>query len=182
MPRVKVILIKDVENLGRIGDVKEVAPGYARNYLMPRGLVIPATSGNLKQLHVLQARRAKEDQRRLVETQSLAERLAGLELTIPARAGEQGRLFGSVTNQDVAEALKEQHGIEIDRRDVVLEEPIRTLGSHVVDVRLGGQVHAQLRVNVVDAAAVAAAPAAPPLVAEQQVEHERRVEQPTPPV
>jgi large subunit ribosomal protein L9 len=146
----KVILVNDVDNLGRVGDVKEVAPGYARNYLMRRGLVVPATESQLKQLNVLQARRQKEDARRLSEAESLAQRLAALQVVIPARVGEQGRLFGSVTNQDVAAALNEQHGIEIDRRDLQLEEPIRTLGSHTVDVRLGGQVHAQLRVEVVD--------------------------------
>jgi large subunit ribosomal protein L9 len=146
----KVILVNDVDNLGRIGDVKEVAPGYARNYLMRRGLAVPATESQLKQLNVLHARRQKEDDRRLSEAQTLAQRLGALQVIIPARVGEQGRLFGSVTNQDVAAALKEQHGIEIDRRDVQLDEPIRTLGSHTVDVRLGGQVHAQLRIEVVD--------------------------------
>ena len=146
----KVILVKDVENLGRTGDVKEVANGYARNFLLPRGMVVPATAGQLKQLHVFEARRAKEDHRRLTEAQQLAERLTTLSVTIRARTGEQGRLFGSVTNQDVAAALKEQHGVDIDRRDVALDEPIRTLGTHTVDVRLGGQVHGQLKVEVVD--------------------------------
>lgn len=157
----KVILLKDVDNLGRTGDVKDVAPGYARNYLLRRGLATEATQGALKQIDVLQKRRAQEDARRLTEAQTLAERLGQLEITLPAHVGEQGRLFGSVTNSDVAAALKEQHGIEIDRRDVELE-PIRTLGTHTADVRFGGQVHAQLRVNVVDenAPAAAAAPVA----------------------
>jgi large subunit ribosomal protein L9 len=146
----KVILVQDVDNLGRTGDVKDVAPGYARNFLMRRGLVVPATEAQLKQLHVYQARRQKEDVRRLTEAQTLAQRLAALQVVIPARVGEQGRLFGSVTNQDVAAALKEQHGIEIDRRDLQLDDPIRTLGTHTVDARLGGQVHAPLRVEVVD--------------------------------
>ena len=156
----KVILTKDVPNLGRVGDVKEVANGYARNFLMPRGLVVPATEGQLKQLHVFHARRAKEDAQRLSEAQQLAQRLAALQVIIPGRVGEQGRLFGSVTNQDVAAALKEQHGIEIDRRDIELAEPIRTLGSHTVDVRLGGEVHGQLRVEVVDEAQAAGEAAA----------------------
>ena len=146
----KVILIKDVDNLGRIGDVKEVAPGYARNYLLRRNLVVQATPGQMNRLESLRAIRAKDDARRLSEAQTLAERIAALEVTIPARVGEQGRLFGSVTNQDVAAALKEQHGVDIDRRDVALDEPIRTLGTHTVDVRLGGQVHGQLKVEVVD--------------------------------
>ncbi|HEX2034080.1 MAG TPA: 50S ribosomal protein L9 [Chloroflexota bacterium] len=146
----KVILLKDVENLGRIGDVKEVSPGYARNYLLRRGLVVEATASQLKRLEELHRRRAKEDQRRLTEAQQLAERLSALEVRQEARAGEGGRLFGSITNQDVAAALKDQHGIEIDRRDVELDEPIRTLGTHTVTVRLGGGVQAQLRVVVVE--------------------------------
>jgi large subunit ribosomal protein L9 len=156
---VKVILLKDVDNLGRTGDVRDVAPGYARNFLLRRALATPATEGALKQIDMLKQRRAKEDARRLTEAQTLAERLGQLSLTIPVRAGAEGRLFGSVTNSDVAAALKEQHGIEIDRRDVALDETIRTLGEHTVDVRLGGQVHAQLRVSVVDEAAQPAAAA-----------------------
>jgi len=155
----KVILLSDVDNLGRTGDVKDVAPGYARNFLLRRGLATEATQGALKQIQVLHARRAKEDVRRLSESQQLAARLGELEITIPARVGEQGRLFGSVTNSDVATALKEQHGIEIDRRAIELE-PIRALGTHTVEVRLGGQVHAQVRANVVAENEPAAAAAA----------------------
>ncbi|CAA9281022.1 MAG: LSU ribosomal protein L9p [uncultured Chloroflexi bacterium] len=157
----KVILLKDVDTLGRTGDVKDVAPGYARNFLLRRALATPATAGSLKQIDLLKQRRAKEDVRRMTETQSLAERIGQLQVTISARAGAEGRLFGSVTNSDVAAALKEQHGIEIDRRDVALDESIRTLGDHTVDIRFSGQVHAQLRVAVVDeAGAVAPAGAA----------------------
>lgn len=155
----KIILLKDVDNLGRTGDVKDVAPGYARNFLLRRGMATEASQGALKQIQVLQQRRAKEDAARLTQAQQLAQRLGQLEVNIPARVGEQGRLFGSITNSDVAAALKEQHGIEIDRRDVAAEA-IRTLGTHTVDVRLGGQVSAQMRVNVVDENAQAAATAA----------------------
>ena len=155
----KVILLNDVPNLGRTGDVKDVAPGYARNFLLRRGLATEATQGALKQIQVLQNRRAKQDAQRLTEAQQLAERLGTIEISIPARVGEQGRLFGSVTNSDVAAALKDQHGIEIDRRDIELE-PIRALGTHTVEVRLSGQVHAQLRANVVAENEPAAAAAA----------------------
>jgi large subunit ribosomal protein L9 len=154
---VKIILLKDVDQLGRTGDVKEVSPGYARNYLLRQGMAVPATEGQMKQLQVLQNRRAKEDKRRLTEAQQLGERLSALDITVTARAGEQGRLFGSVTNQDVAAALKEEHGMEVDRRDIEVPEPIRTLGTHTVTVRLGGKVQAQLRVNVVEEGAAAAA-------------------------
>ena len=155
----KVILLNDVPNLGRTGDVKDVAPGYARNFLLRRGLATEATQGALKQIQALQNRRAKEDVKRMTEAQQLAERLGQIEISIPARVGEQGRLFGSITNSDVAAALKEQHGIEIDRRDIELE-PIRALGTHTVEVRLSGQVHAQIRANVVAENEPAAAAAA----------------------
>ena len=157
----KVILVNDVEHLGRMGDVKEVAPGYARNYLLPKRMVVPATAGQLKQLDVLRARRAKEEVRRLSESQTMGDRIGGLEVLIAVRAGEQGRLFGSVTNQDVAAALKEQHGIEIDRRDVEVGDPIRSLGTHSVTVRLGGQVQASLRLNVVEEGQTGTTTAAP---------------------
>jgi large subunit ribosomal protein L9 len=156
----KVILLKDVDNLGRIGDVKDVAPGYARNFLLPRALVVEATPGQMKRIELLHRQREKEDARRLTEAQQLAARLAALTVTVPARVGEQGRLFGSVTNQDVAAALKEQHGIELDRRDVELADPIRTLGTHQVTVRLGGNVQAQIRVDVVEEGGQAPAAAA----------------------
>ena len=156
----KVILLKDVEHLGRVGDVKEVAPGYARNFLLPRGMVVGASAGQMKRLEQLQRQRQKEDVRRLTESQQLAARLEALEVNIPARVGEQGRLFGSVTNQDVAAALKEQHDITLDRRDVELGDPIRTLGTHQVTVRLGGNVQAQVRVNVVEEGGQAPAAAA----------------------
>jgi large subunit ribosomal protein L9 len=156
----KVILLKDVENLGRTGDVKEVARGYARNYLLPKGMVVEATAGQMKRVETLQRQREKEDAKRLSEAQTLAQRLEALEVTVSARTGEQGRLFGSVTNQDVAAALIEQHGIELDRRDVELADPIRTLGTHQVNVRLGGNVQAQLRVNVIEVGGQATAGAA----------------------
>lgn len=158
----KVILLKDVDKLGRTGDVKEVSAGYARNYLLRQGMAAPATEGQMKQLQALQNRRAKEDARRAEEAQQLAGRLGTLEVTVTARAGEQGRLFGSVTNQDVAAALKEQHGVEVDRRDIEVAEPIRTLGTHTVTVRVAGQAQAQLRVNVMGEGATGAAAAAAP--------------------
>lgn len=153
----KVILVKDVDNLGRTGDVKDVAAGYARNFLLRRGLVVPATEGQMKRLDILRAQRRKEDDRRLTEAEQLAQRISALTVTIPARVGEQGRLFGSVTSQDIADAFMQQHAIEVDRRDLALDDPIRTLGSHSVDLRLGGQVHAQVKVEVVDQAAAEAA-------------------------
>lgn len=152
----KIILLQDVEHLGRIGDVKEVANGYGRNYLIPHSLATLATPAQLKQIGRYQAQRAKVDAQRLTESRSMADKLRGLEVVIPARVGDQGRLFGSVTNQDVAAALKEQHGIELDRREIALDDPIRSLGAHTVTVHLGGQVNSELRVSVVDQVAATA--------------------------
>lgn len=145
----KVILVQDVPNLGQAGDVKDVSHGYARNYLLPRKLAIEATPGNLKQWE--QRRRALErraEQARL-SAASLAEKLARTVVRVPVRVGEMGRLFGSVTAQDIASALADQTAIEIDRHTIELEEPIRTLGTHEVSVRLGAGVVAKLTVEVV---------------------------------
>jgi len=144
----KVILTKDVANLGRVGDVKEVANGYARNFLMPRGLVVPATAGQLKQLHVFQARREKEDRQRLTEAQQLAQRLEALQVVIPARVGEQGRLYGSITASDIADELTNITGGEIDHRKVRLDAPIKEAGSHEVVVDLTRNVKATVIVEV----------------------------------
>lgn len=145
----RIILLKDVENLGQAGDVKEVANGYARNFLIPRGLVVEASPAQLKRLESLRARAQRERERAAQGAQAMAERLSKVTVTVPARVGEGGRLFGSVTNQDVATALQEQHGIAVDRRDVELAEPIRILGVHQVPVRVGAGVAGQLVVEVV---------------------------------
>lgn len=156
--KVKVILQTDVAGLGEVGDVKEVAGGYARNYLIPRRLVTPATKGNLK---VLEQRRSQIEQQqvqRRSEAQSLADRLAGLTLTFPVRVGEQGRLYGSVTAQDVAARLKSEAGVDVDRRVIELREPLRTLGQFDVSVRVAHAVTAHLKVVLRDQNAPVEAP------------------------
>lgn len=145
----KVVLLKDVENLGTTGDVREVANGYARNFLLPRGLVVPASPAQMKWVEALRARAEKERERAASEARAAAERLSDLTVTIAARVGEGGRLFGSVTTQDVADALREQHGVAIDRRQLELEEPLRILGTHQVPVRVGTGMTAQVTVEVV---------------------------------
>lgn len=144
----KVILVKDVPKLGKSGQVVEVADGYGRNFLIPRGLAIPASEGNLRQLEERSAAERRRAERELAEARRVAERIDGRAVAIRARAGEQGRLFGSVTAQHVAEALARQHGVTVDRRRIELPEPIRHVGAHRVTVRLHRQVTATVTVHI----------------------------------
>jgi large subunit ribosomal protein L9 len=144
---VEVILRDDVPNLGKIGDVVRVKPGYARNYLLPRGLAIEANSKNLRVLaHQKRVIGAKADRdRKTAEVQ--AKQVDGLELRVQARAGEEGRLFGSVTNLDV-ERLLAARGVTVDRRRIQLEGPIKQLGTYPVVVLVGRDVRATVQVIV----------------------------------
>lgn len=144
----KVVLLRDVPNLGRAGEVKEVADGYARNYLIPKGLATPATEGLVR--HAVETRQAAEQRRarQLTTAQEMAARLQGATVTLRARAGQGERLYGSITAQQIAEAIAQQLGVEVDRRRIELEAPIRTLGTHSVKVRLGPAIAAQVQVVV----------------------------------
>ncbi len=144
----KVILKEDVEGLGNAGDIVNVKDGYARNYLIPRGLALRATVRNVKALEkqrqmVLQ--RINKERKRY---EAFAAKLAELKVVIKKRAGEEGKLFGSVTTRDIAEAL-EQMGYELDRKRIVLDEPIKALGNYTVKVKLPYQVEAELTIEVV---------------------------------
>jgi large subunit ribosomal protein L9 len=159
---VKVILQTDVAGLGEEGEVKEVAGGYARNYLLPRKLAVPATKGNLKIREQQHEQIAHKLEQRRVEARQLAERLAGLHLQFAVRVGAQGRLYGSVTAQDIAERLKSVAGLEVDRRSIDLKEPLRALGDFDVPVRVAHAVTAHLKVTLRDQnAPVVEPPAAP---------------------
>jgi large subunit ribosomal protein L9 len=148
----KVILQKPVERLGDPGDVAEVADGYARNYLIPRGLAIRAQKGAVKNAESLKRSHATRLTKQKGEFETLASRLiAAGPVRISARAGEEGRLFGSVTTADVAQAVTEQAGVAIDRKDVHLDDPIRSVGTHEVRVRLFHEVEPVLTVEVVPA-------------------------------
>lgn len=145
----KVILANDVEKLGRKGDVVTVADGYARNYLVPRGLALMATKGSLRQAEMMTRARREKEQR---DKEAAAARVASLGASpvyISARAGEGGRLFGSVTKSDVARAIEEQLGESIDRHLVRLDDPIRSLGTHQVEVHLHEEVNALVTVEVI---------------------------------
>jgi len=131
------VLTQDVPNLGKTGEVKTVADGYARNYLIPRGMAVVATEGALRQAEMQQQIEARRQARLRQEIQRLATELHGLTLTFRVKAGENEQLYGSITNADIAQALEEQLGTPIDRRKIELEEPIRRLGSYRVPIRLG---------------------------------------------
>ena len=147
----KIVLLERVEKVGSAGDQVEVADGYARNFLIPKRKAIAATSANTKSLdHLLRQNTAREERlRRAAET--MAGRIAELHCVIARRAGEQGRLFGAVTNQDICAALAAQ-GLEMDRRKILLQEPIKALGSYTVPIRLHPEVVAELRLTVEHAA------------------------------
>jgi large subunit ribosomal protein L9 len=144
----KVILQKPVEKLGDPGDIVEVAAGYARNYLVPHGLAVRAEKGALKHAENLKRAHVSRQSKEKVEFEALAAKLIGSKVLIAARAGEEGKLFGSVTAADVAEAIAAQTDIQVDRKDVHLEEPIRSLGTHEVRVHLFPEVEPVLTLEV----------------------------------
>jgi large subunit ribosomal protein L9 len=147
----KVILLHEVPNLGKPGDIKEVAPGYARNYLLPRQLVTPATGTELANLQqrVASAQRRVEQQRQ--SNEELAQRIGSVALTFAVRVGQGGRLYGSVTNQNIVDALQEQEQLTVDRRLVQLRDPLRQLGDFEVGVRIAQGVEPKLKVRIVSA-------------------------------
>ncbi len=144
----QVILRERLENLGDAGEKVDVKPGYARNYLIPQGLAYEATKENIRRIEAESAQRAKKEAATMGEARERAKQIEGVSLTFHARAGQEGRLFGSITSADIAEKLAEQ-GIEIDRRTIELDEPIKALGVTSVAVRLHAQVRPELKVWVI---------------------------------
>jgi large subunit ribosomal protein L9 len=143
----KIILMEDVPALGRRGEVREVANGYARNYLLPQKLALPATPGNLQNLDHLKRQRERAEQKVREAAQAAADRVASLTLAVGTRASEDGRLFGSVSAQDVVEFLG-RNQLAVEKRRVMLEEPIKALGDYDVPIRLHHDVTATLKVSV----------------------------------
>jgi len=144
---VQLILRDDVPNLGKIGDVVRVKPGYARNYLLPRGLAVEASPKNLRVLeHQKRVIAAKAD-REHKSAEASAKRLDGVQLTVRARAGEEGRLFGSVTNMDVERLLADK-GFQVERRRILLDDPIKQLGTYPITVQVGRAVRATVQLTV----------------------------------
>lgn len=146
----RVILLEDVANLGQAGDVVEVKNGYARNYLIPRGLAQPATEGALKQIEQIRKAMEKRRARERGRAESAAAVLKETVIEFRVRAGARNRLYGSITSADIAGAILEKTGIEVDRRNVLLERPLRQLGEYVVPIRLGAGVVGEVTVRVLN--------------------------------
>lgn len=153
----KVVLTQDMHKLGRAGEVKKVADGYARNYLIPQGIAIPATPAALKKVEAIKRRVAREQEKLAAEMAGLAGRINGMILTFHARAAETGKLYGSITPHDIVKALAQQTGVEIDRRKVE-SEPLRELGTHQVKIHLGAELEPEITVHILREGEEAPAP------------------------
>lgn len=143
----KVILKAKVKGVGNAGEIKDVSDGYARNFLLPKGLAVTADANALKSLEQQLQQADKRDERELTRSQNLKEKIENLKLNYKVKAGEGGRLFGSVTSKDIADEMARM-GVKVDRRKIMLEEPIRQLGSYELEIRLHPQVTANLTLAV----------------------------------
>ncbi len=166
--KMKVLLTQDVEKLGRAGELKDVAGGFGRNYLIPKGLAVLATPGQIRQAEQrLEAQRRRNEANRR-DAEALASRINGVTLRFVARVGELDRLYGSVTNVDIATKLSEQIGIEVDRRKIDLEDPIKRIGVYPVKVRVAADLEPVVNVVVEATDAAGATPAPTPPAAEPE--------------
>ena len=144
----QVILLKDVKGQGKAGDVVKVSDGYARNMLFPRGLAKEATAGSVKELERQKAANAARRAEDLASAEAMAERMKTLQVVIEGKAGDGGRLFGSITNKDIVDALKAQHGIEVDKKKCVMDGPLKQAGEHEIEIKLFQEVSGKLKVVV----------------------------------
>ena len=145
----KIILMSDVKSLGTTGTVLDVADGYARNFLLPRGLAAEASKGSLALLEQQRKAKARRDAEAVANAEALGKQLEGLQLTVPAKAGGNGKLFGAVTNGNVADAIHAALGVEIDRHKIEVPENIKSLGSYPIEIRLGKNIVAKTTVKVI---------------------------------
>ena len=144
----KVILLKDVKGTGKKNEVKEVSDGYARNFLLPKKLAVPADNTNMKELNEKNKSIENKAQKEYEAAVELGKRMEELNVVIYSKSGDGGRLFGSITSKDIAEQIKKQHNIEVDKRKITLDEPIRVLGSRFVDIKIHQKVTTKIRVDV----------------------------------
>src|SRR4030042_3205326 len=142
----KVVLKDDVKNLGKMGQIVDVADGYARNYLVPRGLALEANTKNIKSLEHEKRIILEKAKKIRNSAQDMSNKVSGINLVIKAKAGEEGKLFGSVTTMDIAELLKNE-GIEIDKKKISLDEPIKRLGSYAVNVKIHSEISTQVNIQ-----------------------------------
>ena len=150
MPNVKVVLIKDVPSLGEIGDVASVSAGYARNYLLPRSFAVTATAKRLDDTHFQQELTDRREAAARAEAEGIAAALQGQAITIAVVVGDQGRMHGQITNQDVAAAIHEQVGVEVDRHALQIDSPIRSLGRYLLPIRVAAGVEASITLEVTE--------------------------------
>ena len=146
----KVILLEDVKSLGKKGEIVNVSDGYARNFILKTNKGVEATSANLNTLKLQKANEEKVAQENLEAAKALGEKLSSAPVTLKIKAGEGGKLFGAISSKEIAAAVKEQHGLEVDKKKIVLDEPIKELGTHNVKVKLHKDVTAQLTVKVTE--------------------------------
>lgn len=144
----KVILKADVKGVGKKGEVINASTGYARNYLFPRNLAVEATEGSMKTLEKQRELEAQKRAEELEEAKKLAKKLEGMTVKIQVKAGENGKLFGSITSKDISESLKEQYSIDIDKKKIILSEPIKVAGGYTSEVKVYPEVSAKLKVMV----------------------------------
>lgn len=175
MAKTELILIKNVVGLGGEADQVKVAPGYARNFLIPRGLAIPVTGANRRRLDVLKQRRADRETHELNTMGDLGRNLAKLTLLLKVKTGEDGKMFGAVTAGTIADELKNQYEAAVERRKIHLPHPLKTLGDHEVELRLHPQVHVALKVRIESTTPPAPAPEpAPAKAGEKTVKHSEK--------
>ena len=144
----KVILLKDVKSQGKAGDIIEVSDGYARNFLFPKGLGAEANAANLNEVKLKKANEEKRAALDLAKAKETAEELKNVTVTVRIKAGADGKAFGSVSSKEIAEAVKEQAGMEIDKKKIVLKEPIKALGNYAIPVKLHSQVTGEFTLKV----------------------------------
>ena len=144
----KVLLIKDVKSLGNAGEVKEVKPGYGQNFLIKKGFAKPATPEIIAEHEAELKRKAEEEKAEIARLTELAQKLDKIEIIITKKLGQNGHLFGAVTKDEIAQALQEQHSIEIDKKHITDKTSIKTVGEHDVDLKLGHGIHAALHIDV----------------------------------
>ncbi len=144
----KVLLIKDVKSLGKTGEIKEVKDGYGKNFLIAKGFARHATPEVIAEWEEAQRRKAEAEAKEIAELTARKEKLASIEVVVPKKLGDTGHLFGAVTKEEIAKHLHDDHGIDIDKKQIEIKKPIKMTGKHDVDVKLGHGIHATLHLNV----------------------------------
>lgn len=146
----KVVLLQDVKDLGKKGELVNASDGYARNFLFPRKLAVEATAGKLKEIEDKKSSEKNKKEKELSAAKELAAKINKLEISFKTKAGENGKLFGSITGKDVADALKAQHNIEVDKKKIVLHDAIKALGTYQVEIKVYPEVSAKINIKVVE--------------------------------